>query len=135
MLCTSNRYLNSHLSSTLTVCWQGKPAKHLKSRLRGFMGPKCHPIFFDSNINSAAVVRLNMYQAFLLLAMKFHCYISNLSYICNLSATSYLKIIEGSFRYSEILFCYLAKSILIHTVKPSFIFFSISFHLHSLSSF
>ncbi|KAH9771485.1 Telomerase reverse transcriptase [Citrus sinensis] len=97
------RYLNSHLSSTLTVCWQGKPAKHLKSRLRGFMGPKCHPIFFDSNINSAAVVRLNMYQAFLLLAMKFHCYISNLSYICNLSATSYLKIIEGSFRYVHVL--------------------------------
>ncbi|KAH9706957.1 Telomerase reverse transcriptase [Citrus sinensis] len=97
------RYLNNHLSSTLTVCWQGKPAKHLKSRLRGFMGPKCHPIFFDSNINSAAVVRLNMYQAFLLLAMKFHCYISNLSYICNLSATSYLKIIEGSFRYVHVL--------------------------------
>lgn len=97
------RYLNSHLSSTLTVCWQGKPAKHLKSRLRGFMGPKCHPIFFDSNINSAAVVRLNMYQAFLLLAMKFHCYISNLSYICNLSATSYLQIIEGSFRYVHVL--------------------------------
>ncbi|KAH9706956.1 Telomerase reverse transcriptase [Citrus sinensis] len=72
------RYLNNHLSSTLTVCWQGKPAKHLKSRL-------------------------NMYQAFLLLAMKFHCYISNLSYICNLSATSYLKIIEGSFRYVHVL--------------------------------
>ncbi|KAH9706959.1 Telomerase reverse transcriptase [Citrus sinensis] len=47
--------------------------------------------------------RLNMYQAFLLLAMKFHCYISNLSYICNLSATSYLKIIEGSFRYVHVL--------------------------------
>lgn len=94
-----NRYLNNHLSSTLTVCWQGKPGRHLKQKLCGFMRPKCHPLFFDSNINSAAVVRLNIYQAFLLCAMKFHCYIRDLSSFCKLRAGFCLSIIERSLRY------------------------------------
>ncbi|MED6133771.1 hypothetical protein PIB30_031322 [Stylosanthes scabra] len=49
------RYLNNHLSSTLTVCWQGNPGINLKEKLCLFLRPKCHPIFFDSNINSDAV--------------------------------------------------------------------------------
>jgi telomerase reverse transcriptase len=108
LLYTLNRYLNNHLSSTLTVCWQGKPGRHLKRKLCGFMRPKCHPIFFDSNINSAAVVRLNIYQAFLLCAMKFHCYICDLSYLCKLSTGFYLSIIERSLRYG-CNFCSLIK--------------------------
>ena len=94
-----NRYLNNHLSSTLTVSWQGKPGHHLRAKLCSFMRPKCHPIFFDSNINSAAVIRLNIYQAFLVCAMKFHCYVCDLSYICKLRAGFYLYIIERSLRY------------------------------------
>ncbi|KAG6679659.1 hypothetical protein I3842_13G004200 [Carya illinoinensis] len=93
------KYLNKHLSSTLTVCWQGKPGRNLKEKLCGFIRPKCHPLFFDSNINSAAVVRLNMYQAFLLCAMKFHCYVRELSYICKLRTGFYVSIIERSLRY------------------------------------
>ncbi|KAL7239924.1 hypothetical protein ACSBR2_005732 [Camellia fascicularis] len=93
------RYLNFHLSSTLTVCWQGKPGRHLKAKLCDYLRPKCHPIFYDSNINSAVVVRLNIYQAFLLCGMKFHCYVNDLSDICRLNAKSYIGIIEGSLRY------------------------------------
>ena len=94
-----NRYLKNHLSSTLTVSWQGKPGHHLKTKLCGFMRPKCHPIFFCSNINSADVVRLNIYQAFLVCAMKFHCYVCDLSYICKLHKGFYLKMIQKSVRY------------------------------------
>nr|POF14772.1 telomerase reverse transcriptase [Quercus suber] len=93
------KYLNNHLSSTLTVNWQSKPGRHLRAKLCSFMRPKCHPIFFDSNINSAAVIRLNIYQAFLVCAMKFHCYVCDLSYICKLHAGFYLYIIERSLRY------------------------------------
>ncbi|KAK9282667.1 hypothetical protein L1049_010887 [Liquidambar formosana] len=92
------RYQNNHLSSTLTVCWEGKPGRHLKEKLFNFLRPKCHPIFYDSNINSAAIVRLNIYQAFLLCAMKFHCYVRDLSCICKLLTGSYVDIIEMSFR-------------------------------------
>lgn len=97
------RYLNNHLSSSLTVCWQDKPGRQLKAKLRNYMRPKCHPIFYDSNINSAAVVRLNIYQSFLLCSMKFHCYIRALSNICKLEPRHYFDIIEKSFRYMYML--------------------------------
>ncbi|KAJ4971046.1 hypothetical protein NE237_004145 [Protea cynaroides] len=93
------RYLNVHLGSTLTVCWQDRPGRHLKAKLCDYTRTKCHPIFFDSNINSAAVVRLNIYQTFLLCAMKFHCYVCDLSSICSLQAVYYSNIIQNSFRY------------------------------------
>nr|KYP48842.1 Telomerase reverse transcriptase [Cajanus cajan] len=98
-----SKYLCNHLSSTLTVCWQGKPGIHLKEKLHLFLRPKCHPIFFDSNINSAAVVRLNIYQIFLLCAMKFHCYIRDLSFICKLPKRYCSNIIQRSLRYMHLL--------------------------------
>ncbi|XP_019465214.1 PREDICTED: telomerase reverse transcriptase isoform X2 [Lupinus angustifolius] len=97
------KYLSNHLSSTLTVCWQGKPGIHLKEKLCLFLRPKCHPIFFDSNINSAAVVRLNTYQVFMLCAMKFHCYIRDLSFICKLHTRYCSDIIQRSLRYLHVL--------------------------------
>ncbi|CAJ1958847.1 unnamed protein product [Sphenostylis stenocarpa] len=97
------KYLGNHLSSTLTVRWQGKPGINLKEKLCLFLRPKCHPLFFDSNINSAAVVRLNIYQVFLLCAMKFHCYIRDLSFICKLHKRYCSNIIQRSLRYMYLL--------------------------------
>ncbi|XP_050210105.1 telomerase reverse transcriptase [Mercurialis annua] len=92
------RYLNSHLRSSLTVSWEDKPGRRLKEKLCAFMRPKCYPIFFDSNINSGNVVRLNIYQSFLLCAMKFHCYVSEI-YSFKLHPRFHLEIIDKSFRY------------------------------------
>ncbi|CAI8596170.1 unnamed protein product [Vicia faba] len=97
------KYLNNHLSSTLTVCWQDKPGTRLKEKLRLFLRPKCHPLFFDSNINSAEVVRLNIYQMFLICAMKFHCYIRDLSFVCKLHKRYCSDIIQKSLRYMHML--------------------------------
>ncbi|CAL2237024.1 unnamed protein product [Prunus armeniaca] len=97
------KYLSNHLSSTLTVSWQGQPSHHLKEKLCDYMRPKCHPIFFDSNINSASVVRLNLYQAFLLCAMKFHCYVRDLSNIWKLCIRSCANMIKRSLRYMYVL--------------------------------
>ncbi|TYJ38229.1 hypothetical protein E1A91_A05G429500v1 [Gossypium mustelinum] len=93
------RYLGKHLSCTLTVRQTGQPGNHLKHKLFSFMRPKCHSIFFDSSINSASVVRLNIYQAFLLSAMKFHCYVSELSDFFRPRRQYCLKIILKSFRH------------------------------------
>ncbi|KAG6437909.1 hypothetical protein SASPL_102840 [Salvia splendens] len=93
------RYLNHHMCSTLTVSRQGKVGNSLKSKLRNYLRPKCHPIFYDSNINSPGVVRLNIYQAFLLCAMKFICHLSNLSIIPKFHPKFLLKAIETSLRY------------------------------------
>ncbi|CAN0862418.1 Telomerase reverse transcriptase [Linum grandiflorum] len=93
------RYMKNHLSSRLTISWENRPSFHLKKKLRAYMRPKCHALFFDSNINSASVVRLNVFEAFLLCAMKFHCYISEMSYICKLPAKCVFNMIEDSWRY------------------------------------
>ncbi|KAH6796056.1 hypothetical protein C2S51_037042 [Perilla frutescens var. frutescens] len=94
------RYLNCHLSSTLTVSRQGRVGQQLKAKLRSYLRPKCHPIFYDSNINSPGVVRLNIYQAFLLCAMKFVCYLSNLSSILpRFNPKFCVDAIETSVRY------------------------------------
>ncbi|KAL3721420.1 hypothetical protein ACJRO7_033851 [Eucalyptus globulus] len=110
------RYQKTHLRSALAVRWQGKPGSYLKTKLCDFLRPKCHPIFFDSNINSAAVVRLNIYQVFLLCAMKFHCYVRDLSYICKIKASSYMKMIETSFRH---MFCLIKKRMRTVRLGPS----------------
>ncbi|XP_076902584.1 LOW QUALITY PROTEIN: telomerase reverse transcriptase-like [Bidens hawaiensis] len=93
------RYLDSHLRSTLTVCWQGDPGQHFRKKMCDYLRPKCHVIFFDSNINSASVVRLNIHQVFLLCAMKFHCYACHLSDVCSFDSGAYFDIIRNSLRY------------------------------------
>ncbi|KAM6546130.1 hypothetical protein CsatB_026866 [Cannabis sativa] len=95
------RHLKNHLSSSLTVSWHDKPGSRLESKLCSYMRPKCHPLFYDSKINSAGVVRLNIFQAFLVCAMKFHCYFCDLSYICRFRTAFYWKIIKKSFRYTS----------------------------------
>ncbi|KAJ0494849.1 putative RNA-directed DNA polymerase [Helianthus annuus] len=47
----------------------------------------------------ADYTRLNIHQAFLLCAMKFHCYACDLSDICTFDSRSYLDIICKSLRY------------------------------------
>lgn len=110
------RYLNSHLSSTLTVSRQGKVGCHLKAKLCNYLRPKCHPIFYDSNVNSPGVVRLNIYQVFLLCAMKFICYISNLSILPRFSPKFCINAIDTSLRY-EIPYSY-SFNLLHNTFTP-----------------
>ncbi|CAH2042960.1 unnamed protein product [Thlaspi arvense] len=49
--------------------------------------------------DTPAVVRLNIYQAFLLCAMKFHCYVRDLSNIHQLDIKWYIVSIERSIRH------------------------------------
>lgn len=100
--CKLCRYLSCHLRSTLTVCRQGKVGQNLKAKLKNYLMPKCYPIFYDSNINSPGVVRLNIYQAFLICAMKFICHLSNLSILPRFKAKFCMNAIETSLRYENV---------------------------------
>ncbi|VVB14812.1 unnamed protein product [Arabis nemorensis] len=93
------RYLSGHISSTFSVAWQNKPVKNLGRKMCYFLVPKCHPVLFDSNINSGEIVRLNIYQIFLLAAMKFHCYVYELSRFWKLHPQTLSKFITRSIRY------------------------------------
>ncbi|KAG2628836.1 hypothetical protein PVAP13_3KG417300 [Panicum virgatum] len=91
------RYLGILISSTITVKMQSS-AKYLQGKLCHYMRPKCHPIFYDSMINSPGTVRLNIYQSFLLCAMKFHCYLRSMAGV-NISKLELLYIIKRTLRY------------------------------------
>ncbi|KAF8102970.1 hypothetical protein N665_0189s0024 [Sinapis alba] len=92
------RYLSGHISSTFSVAWQNKPVRNLRHKLCYFLVPNCHPILFDSNINAGAIVRLNIYQIFLLAAMKFHCYVYELARFWKLHPQTLSKFITRSIR-------------------------------------
>ncbi|CAL9202914.1 unnamed protein product [Musa hybrid cultivar] len=93
------RYFGINIRSTLTIELHAKPCYRLKEKLLNFVKTRCHPIFYDSNINAPATVCLNAYQAFLLCAMKFHCYIHSMQDVTKPKPSYLLEIIERSFRY------------------------------------
>lgn len=93
------RYCGTHISSTITVLRQKNQGYHLVVKLCQFMRPKCHPIFYDSNINSPTTVRLNAYQAFLLCAMKFHVYVCSMPSVGACSPTYAFQAIMKTTRY------------------------------------
>lgn len=68
----------------LGECAVQNPGLQLEQKLRQHMRPKCHPILLDSSLHSAVTVRLNLFQAFLLAAMKFHCHHSSLSQVASI---------------------------------------------------
>ncbi|KAL4860163.1 Telomerase reverse transcriptase [Chlorella vulgaris] len=72
------RYCGEHIATSLTLPLRKKPGAQLAVRLCQYLRPKVHPLLLDSTINSPQTVRLNVYQAFLLAAMKFHCYVKAL---------------------------------------------------------
>ncbi|GAX76318.1 hypothetical protein CEUSTIGMA_g3764.t1 [Chlamydomonas eustigma] len=72
------RYCNTHVSTSLCVPLSHKPGQQLVLKLAQYMRPKCHALLLDNGINGSLVVRLNIFQAFVLSAMKLHCYLQSL---------------------------------------------------------
>nr|AAZ04778.1 telomerase [Iris tectorum] len=112
------RYLNIHIRFTITVQANDNAGSSLKAKLCDYMHPKCNAIFYDSNINSSTIVRLNAYQAFLLCAMKFHCYVCSIPHNTELNPSYLLEIIERSFRYMYKLVKNQIYSMKVHNTHP-----------------
>ncbi|GAB4814869.1 hypothetical protein N2152v2_001915 [Parachlorella kessleri] len=72
------RYVGEHISSSLTLPLRKRPGEALATKLCHYLRPKVHPLLLDGAINSQQTIWLNIFQAFLLGAMKFHCYVSAL---------------------------------------------------------
>ncbi len=72
------RYRGDYLRDSVTVIGSGTS---LRKKLKLFAMPKCVPLLLDVRINRPSSVHLNLYQIFLLCAMKFHCYVPGL--LCN----------------------------------------------------
>ena len=71
-----SRYVGEdfRLRDSFTVEAAAAVGNTLRRRLYSFLRPKCHGVLLDTRINSVQTVWLNIYQAFMLAAIKFHCY-------------------------------------------------------------
>ena len=66
------------VSDSLTVERSNTPGASLLQKLIKSIRHRCHPILFDININSISTIRLNIYQMFMLTAVKFHLFVKEM---------------------------------------------------------
>ncbi|KAK9764101.1 Telomerase reverse transcriptase [Basidiobolus ranarum] len=69
-----NRYLGTYINNTLTVEVTNKPGVTFRHKLMQVLKPRFHPIFINPDFNQMSTILLNIYQSYLLCAMKFHRY-------------------------------------------------------------
>lgn len=116
------RYCGVDLRSTLTVWRKNNQGCYLMTKLCQFMRPKCHPIFYDTNINSPATVFLNAYQAFLLCAMKFHAYNCSLPCGGKCNPEFGFRAVQKTARYMHSLIVHRTRKIASNSqIKPVFL--------------
>ena len=70
------RYAGIAMSDTLTVDLSRNAGRAMRNKLMFSLRARCHRIFFDAAVNSAAVQ--NIYRVFLLAAFKLHAYAARL---------------------------------------------------------
>ena len=70
------RYAGVSMSDTLTVDLARNAGRALRNKLMFSLRARCHRIFFDADVNAAAVQ--NVYRVFLLAAFKLHAYAARL---------------------------------------------------------
>ncbi|KAL9714258.1 Telomerase reverse transcriptase [Leucoagaricus gongylophorus] len=69
------RYHGINLSSTLTITRGRKPGLGFVRKMLKLAKTRCHVIYTDPALNRKSVIYLNIYQNFLVAAMKMHCYL------------------------------------------------------------
>eukprot|EP00890_Picochlorum_soloecismus_P001725 jgi/Picsp_1/2553/NSC_00784-R1_telomerase reverse transcriptase len=84
------RYSGEHMGASINIPIQRNPGLSLGSKLCHYLRPKITPLLLDQEINSPTTVRINIYQAFLLGAMKFHCYLTSLPQNPRFAASKWL---------------------------------------------
>ena len=74
------RFIGQHVGSTVT--WPGgrrsSRGRDIYSKLMQYFNARLRPILFDLTVNTKQTIWLNIYQLFLLTAMRFHAYVSDL---------------------------------------------------------
>ena len=71
------RYADTAMSDTMTLDLARNAGRAMRNKLMFSLRMRCHRIFFDAAVNSAAVQ--NVYRVFLLAAFKLHAYAAQLT--------------------------------------------------------
>ncbi|KAG9304023.1 hypothetical protein G9A89_005933 [Geosiphon pyriformis] len=77
--CDYSRTLSTPLRDQMTIMSNISPSTEFQKKLKQFMKKNCSEIFLNTRLNSVATARVNLYQNFLLGAMKFDEYVEELS--------------------------------------------------------
>ncbi len=67
-----SKLVGNYVGDTITPEVSSKPGNYLGDKLVDYIKPVCHPIFLDAFMNSPRTIKINVYQAFVLSAMKYH---------------------------------------------------------------
>ncbi|RUP46721.1 hypothetical protein BC936DRAFT_146596 [Jimgerdemannia flammicorona] len=73
-----SRYRGAYVNDAITTENSRHPGEALVHKMMQMLKPKCHPIYINTALNSIFTVLRNIYQNFLLCAMKFHCHARSL---------------------------------------------------------
>lgn len=73
------RYCGEHVGISLNIPIHRNPGASLSSKLCHYIRPKILSVLMDQEINSPLTIRINVYQIFLLGAMKLHCFLCGLA--------------------------------------------------------
>ncbi|KJE96616.1 hypothetical protein CAOG_06915 [Capsaspora owczarzaki ATCC 30864] len=73
-----SRYSGVYLNESLTVDVSRHPGRSLRHKMIQSLKPKCHAMLLDCRLNTLLDVQVNVYQIFLLSAIKFHCIVREL---------------------------------------------------------
>lgn len=95
--------MGEHVKTALTLPLRRRPGAALAQKLCHYVRTKMHPLLLDPVINSPLTARLNIYQAFLLAAMKFHCFVAAMPAPPAHGSGAFLAAIEACISYVRML--------------------------------
>lgn len=101
-----SRYAGEFLRETMNLPIARTAWLRLPDRICGFLKPKCAALFYDESINSPLTCRVNVFQLFLMAAMKTHSYVAAVSKIpgCNpIAPVALYRAIKHAINFGQIL--------------------------------
>jgi len=101
-----SRYSGEFLRETMNLPIARTAWLRLPDRICGFLKPKCAALFYDESINSRLTCRVNVFQLFLMAAMKTHSYVAAVSKIpgCNpIAPVALYRAIKHAINFGQIL--------------------------------
>ena len=101
-----SRYSGEFVRESMNLPLARKAWTRLPERICGFLKPKCAAIFYDESINGKLTVRVNVFQLFLMAAMKTHSYIVAAAAVpgCDqIAPVALFRAIREAIRFGQIL--------------------------------
>ena len=113
-----SRYYGSHIGDSITVDHGYSAGERALHKIIFFLKPKCRALFLDTDLNSRESVMVNIWEIFMIAAMKFHVYMRGMPDKKLNRQMFYLRVIDNVILSACRLFR--ARALTNHGTKGSF---------------